>query len=339
MTHTIASVLRANDKSPSISDQINAKIEAAFAEATDDDKARVDALIAKAIAHSPDDYHIEKVEYTPGMMALIIINHNKRNRDWDPEHVQNLADDMANKRWLKNIQGYSWYVDGNWADGGQRARAQISSNTTLVMPTFFSMRPEDIGSIDCGRLRRPWQIAAFDGVTNGPKKQELLESIWAYERRLNIPNSVAIANSQAVADEIKRNDKLLQRALDIGIGSLADAECPVSNENWAARIAALTLRHGWPAVRLQSLLEEIQVGEFEEDSKSPLAKARNWIDGNRPIPPKINAQHIMNVIIKAMIMTENGVTVTRKMTEFITAGKNYPNPDYPVGEKDKEAAE
>jgi hypothetical protein len=331
---------RSRDTELSIADKITAAIDAAYAAATDEDRAKVAALVEKAMAHSPTNELYELIEYTPGMAALIIIEHNKRNREFTPEHVGNLADDMAHGRWRKNGDTYTWYLSGQWADGAHRLRGQMLSGVTLVMPTFFSMDQNDIGTKDCGLNRPAWLQAQFEGIAFADKKEPLLRAIWNYEKSVRIFNDIPVANHSAVSAEIRHLDKLLQTALNIAADSMVDVEGDTPlKELWASRVAGVLLRHGWPGVKVKELMEEFQAGEFV-DERCPLARTRAYIDGNRPQPATLSAQAAMNMTIKAMLMTEEGIAASKKMTEIISAAKNPPNPAYPIDDAvAKEVAE
>ena len=74
---------------------------------------------------------------------------------------------------------------------------------------------------------------------------------------------------------------------------------------------------------------------FFSDDKEPLARARRYIEEKRPSPDRVKPTGELNIIIKAMLMAEEGVaTVNQKREkELINAIKHPANPEYPTSSR------
>lgn len=324
--------LHLNDK-VSLEDAINAKIGEMADAASEETKNNALAMVAKAKTHSPANPIIEMVEWTPELAAYVVHHFNTFNRFWTAEHSIGLADDMAHQRWKRNHEGYAWYSDGAWADGAHRLRAQAISGVTLIIPTYFSMEKADVGSIDCGKGRKPQDAAALAGVFNAREKAEVLSAIWAYEKAAKLVVQVPEHNVTAVALEIQRNDALLARAIEIGETSPIDVDRPLLSERNGGKIAGILLKHSWPDERLVELIDALQTRNFDND-KAPLAKVHNYIEKNRPPKDALTPRDEIRLIIKAMLLEEEGVLITgRRMNDITNATSNPADPTYPAPPK------
>jgi hypothetical protein len=337
MKRTIATILQLNEK-VSLEDAINAKIGQMADVASEETKSLAAAMVSKAKSHSPATPIIEMVEWTAELAAYVVHHHNTFNRFWTAEHSIGLADDMVNGRWKRNHAGYAWYSDGAWADGAHRLRGQAVSGVALMMPTYFSMEKADVGSIDCGKGRKPKDAAALAGVFNAKEKAEVLGAIWAYEKAAKLVVQVPQHNVTAVALEIQRNDALLGRAIEIGETSPIDVDRPLLGERIGGKIAGILLKHGWPDDRLVELLDMLQTRNFDDD-KAPLAKVHNFIEKNRPPKDALTPGDEVRLIIKALLLEEEGVLITgRRMNDITNATSNPPDPTYPAPAPKADAA-
>jgi hypothetical protein len=326
---------RTDDRPISLADRISSVVGKVAELATADDKAKVDELVAKAKACASNPT-VDFVTYTPGMAALLILQHNRFNRSWTPDHVNGLAQMMMAGEWRQNSQGYALYGDaGDVGDGSHRLRAQCFSSTTLTMVTYFGMNKDDVATLDCGKPRTAADAAELEGIVNAQEKGKLLQAIWAYERAAGLSLSKPSAkNIRAVTNQVKLHDGLLQLALDIGNIACPEeesSECLV-DDTGAAKIAGILLRHKWPRNRIEDLLEKLQMRDFDSD-KAPLAKAREYIERNRKPDFIINSAQEVQVVIKAMLMQESGRTAVNQRYEREIQGavRSAANPTYPVG--------
>ncbi len=319
------------DRSIQIGDQITAKIVEVAQQASEADQQSVRDLSAKSIAQA-DNPVTEMVAVTPGMGALFFTGYNKFNRPWDPSVTYEYARIMSEGGWRQNSQGYALYGDdGSLGDGSHRTGAQAYSGTTLIVPMYLGMSKEAVATLDCGKKRTAADAAALAGVINARAKQTLLGSIWAYEKAAGFPNPTSAANTVAFAEKIKELDGLLTRALELGQVSIDGVVEPLFvNEQTAAKVIGLLLRHRWPEQRVTERMDQLQSKDFASD-KAPLAIARDYIEKHRkPVDTKTPAQEVA-MVIKAMVMSETRATVTGKhVSEITNAAKHPASPEYPA---------
>jgi hypothetical protein len=317
-------------------ERIVAHIQEVADAATEADRRAVSDICERAIASAAEP-ELGFAKFTPGMAALLFLQHNAYNRSWRPDWTSVLAGTMRAGDWRKTSQGYSFYGDdGSVADGAHRLAAQAESGTELVMSVYFGASKTDVATLDCGKPRAGADVAALAGVTNAKEKEALLQALWSYEKGAGIPG-IRFHSPAEVAKEISSNDALLARALEIGRASVEDANDPVLQGKVAAKVAGLCLRHQWPETRLIERLEELQIADFASD-KAPLCQAKKYIEDHRKPADTITPQREIGMVIRAMTLAESGVTNARK-TEIQSAAKHLPDPTYPAGQKYSNAAE
>jgi hypothetical protein len=324
-------ITRTNVAPIAIGDQIVAKIAERVAEATPEDREKVAELVALAIKHAADPVQ-QKITMTPGMGGIFWQDHNRFNRGWDAGWSNDIANIMTTGGWHPTSQGYALYGDdGDVADGGHRMAAQAFSNTTLDVYIYLGMSKLDVATLDCGKRRTASDAAALAGVHNAKAKTALLSAIWTYERTAKIPVPVQRSNNAAVAKQVEEHERMLMQATEIAETTMLDAISPLLEEEMAARVAGLLLRHGWPEARIIEQLEHLQTNDFEND-KEPLAYARTYIEGKRPPKDIIKSAQEPGVIIRAMQIAETGLMMTSKnrFDQVENAQTNPPNPEYPA---------
>jgi hypothetical protein len=314
-----------------LASQLTAKILEVAEQATPEERQKVADWIARAIAsagHPVIEFH----EVTPAIAALLFLEHNHFNREWDANWSHQLSRIMEAGGWRITSQGYALYGDnGDVGDGSHRMAAQAVSGTTLVMAICFGISKEAVGTLDCGKRRTVANAAELAGIVNATAKSSLLKAIWAYERSVGMPVPVAQANVPEVVKYIKQYDVLLARAIELAQTSLMDAYDPLLRDNPAAKIIGILLRHSWPEGRVTERLDEIQTSDFA-DEKAPLAVARKFIESHRKPKDVIDTSSESGVVIKGMLMAEVRNSVNRKgEQEIANAADHPPDPTYPSG--------
>jgi len=317
-----------------IRDQVAATITEVARNATEEEKQMVASLVNRAKAHADNpDIVFEKI--TPGMAALLFLNHNTFNREWRPDWTAVLAKIMRDGGWRRTPQGYALYgEDGAVGDGSHRLGAQAYSGITLVMPIYLGMAKSDVGALDLGKPRTAADLGTLRGVVNAKEKTGLLKLVWAYEKAVGIPVPVLEQDLEAVVVQVKENEVLLNRALEIGQVSRQDLESDAAllTERAAAKVIAILLRHHWPEARVAERIDEIQTSDFASDD-APLAAARRFIEKHRKPDDTISPERETGVVIKGMILAETRQTLNQRgRNEISNAMKHPPDPSYPLAD-------
>src|SRR4051812_15510618 len=94
---------------PPLVDDVRALIRLAAANATDDDRRFVAALVQKAVGAT---FHPEVLILTPGACALLFLDHNPHNRALKPKGTLEYARRMRAQDWALNFATIGFYDDG-----------------------------------------------------------------------------------------------------------------------------------------------------------------------------------------------------------------------------------
>jgi len=313
-----------------IADQLVAKIVSVSEQATDKDRELVAEWKAKAVASAGNPVQAW-VDMTPVCAALLFIEANQYNRDWDAPYTGRIASVMLAGYWRNHSpQGYSLFNDGTPADGRHRLGGQAVSGITVIVSMTFGVDKEIAGVIDNGKIRKPPDIAALAGVADADDKMAVLNGIWTYEKKAKMPVGVIKGNTPEIVREIQDNDALLTRALEIGRLSIQDISGAWIKEKDAAKLAGVLLKHGWPEDQVIDTLDSLQRAEFPGDNH-PLAVAYRYISDHRKPLDVIEKENERGVLVKALLMSLTRQTVTpRGKAEIVMGEKHAPVPTYPA---------
>jgi hypothetical protein len=113
-------------------------------------------------------YHVV-MDVTPEM-AFKWLEANTRNRPLSQAHIQRLACDMRNDRWLLTHQGIAFDIYGLLLDGQHRLWAVIEADKPVTMRVFFDEPCESRKVLDTGERRSNLDVLAISSdigiVTN-----------------------------------------------------------------------------------------------------------------------------------------------------------------------------
>ena len=88
---------------------------------------------------------------------------NTNNRKVSDKHVQRLARDMAEGKWVLTHAGIAFGPDGTLLDGQHRLWAICISGVSLEMFVWRNVEPEAMMAIDCGKTRSMADILNIAG--------------------------------------------------------------------------------------------------------------------------------------------------------------------------------
>ena len=104
-------------------------------------------------------YHVV-MDVTPEM-AFKWLEANTRNRPLSQAHIQRLACDMRNDRWLLTHQGIAFDIYGLLLDGQHRLWAVIEADKPVTMRVFFDEPCESRKVLDTGERRSNLDVLAI----------------------------------------------------------------------------------------------------------------------------------------------------------------------------------
>lgn len=313
-----------------IAAMINGKAEQLRSVATAEERASLNDLVQRSIA-ATKPLMIPTI-VTPTMMAILWLEHNRWNRDWNPKTSAAYAQLMVDGQW--RITSQTVYAlskeGGDLLDGGHRGAAQILADCTLDMFICLGMSKDDLAALDCGKKRHAYEVSKLLGIANAKEKQTVLVEGWNYLAHVGIiSDAVDETNVNGVAAKIQEHDRLLTRALDVGAAATANAEFPLLKELVASRVAGVLLRCGWNQETVIDMLGEIQTSEFASET-TPLLFARDHIEAHAQPETVWSLPKQIAVIIKGMLMATEGVQMTTrntaKLKQLDGAATRWPDP-------------
>lgn len=319
-----------NQSTKEIAAAINSKAVLLRDGASVEERDLVASLVRQAVEATKPT--IKSVLVTPPIAAILWLDHNHYNRDWNPKTSAAYAAMMTADLWRLTSQSvYALSRDaGDLLDGSHRAAAQVYAETSLDMFICLGMSKNDISALDCGKKRHAYDVCKLLGVANAKDKQTVLIEMWNYLAKIEvISDAVNEANINGIAAKIQQHDALLTRALEIGAATVTDADDALVGKIIAARIAAILLHSGWDQDRIIDYLSEIQTGEFDSET-TPLWHADNRVRSHKQPETVWRTPKQIAIIIKAMMMEVDGVQITSARQsasrQLDAAATDWPDP-------------
>ena len=97
--------------------------------------------------------HVVFMQITPTMAENWLENANVSNRKISDAHVDRLARDMKEGRWVQTHEGIAFDHHGILLDGQHRLWAIIEADRTVAMNVWFNLSPQARMAIDSGKSR------------------------------------------------------------------------------------------------------------------------------------------------------------------------------------------
>lgn len=323
-----------------LAEQYHARLVQLAAEATESDRQAVAAIIAKAQTGVRE---AETVKVTPGMAAIIFLDHNHHNRDWSAPKTRDFTQQMIAGQWRWNGASWVWYEgEHGLGDAQHRAAALALSGQTMNIVMVYGLARADIVTVDVGRRRSPAQAATMEGVAEAGAKQQIIRAFNAYEaRRLEQKSDEMRISDSTLRDLIISNNKRLTDALSIGEASIKDIVRPLLKPIDAAKLAYLMLSAHvpWPAVNVVERLRTLQAGQAQGE-KDPIFQAAEMISDaskHKKGKDKLSETSRCGLAIHAFGLVERGIHAVRQQ-DLKAATKKLPAPDFPEEVLQQEAA-
>jgi len=96
---------------------------------------------------------VTRMTITPDMAINWLEKINASNRPLSDAHVERLARDMKEGRWLLTHQGIAFAPDGALLDGQHRLWAIVQANVPVELHVWSNVPPESLMSVDTGKTR------------------------------------------------------------------------------------------------------------------------------------------------------------------------------------------
>lgn len=320
-----------------LEEKLRAELQKVADTATESDLALVARLTA--VTH---ELSTEIVAMTPPAAAKIFLEHNHHNRDFVVQTAEEYSRRIRDGEWKQNNATIGLYEDGNVEDGQHRMGAIGLSNETVTVIVVRGIKKDAITTIDDGRARHAADAAKLEGITNAREKQLVIKGATAYEVK-NGHKSAALKSESMIADAIRKNDAVLDRAIVIATQSAVGITSPQLKGQQAPVLAYLLLSHGWPEDLVRKNLVHMQAGASSNDNdKEPRFQGMNYIAKVRLDRAKgevVSGVKQMGVLIYSIVEAQKGTKAVQVATiKGIAKATVMPNPDFPEIET-QEAAE
>ena len=106
---------------------------------------------------------VERVVVTPDQALEWLEKTNTNNRKVSDKHVQRLARDMTDGKWVLTHAGIAFDPEGTLLDGQHRLWAICFSGVAIEMFVWRNVHPESMMAIDCGKPRTMADILNIAG--------------------------------------------------------------------------------------------------------------------------------------------------------------------------------
>ena len=308
--------------------RVRTRITEVAARATDDIRAFVAAIIAKARAAT--ERSVEIIDFAPEALALIFLEHNRHNRDWRPGYTESLERAIVAGEWQENNASIGFYLDGDLGDGQHRTSAHALAGRPFKAIVVYGMQPGSIVTVDTVARRTAGDAGKMEGLSNARRKQAIVKTTAAYLTRAGRKDAALTTETRVLA-QIKQNDMMLTEAIRIGSVSTENIVQPVLKEQQAETLAYLLLQAGWPSIEVHANLTLFQSGQSTTGEKTPFFVAAEWITDarkNREAAKRLSSLKEIGVVVEAIRLATSGVTAIRRGRFEAAVKKELPDPNY-----------
>lgn len=255
--------------------ELKAKLEAIKATANDSDRQIVHNLILS-------DAGSRRIAITPAAAAIVVLDHNPRNRRLTMRKIERLQAAIEAGDWRgQHHQGAAFDSDGHLGDAQHRMIACALSGKEITMLVTADVPFDDVlDVVDQTTTRTPGQALAMRGMARGEDIAPLAERLAVY-LHLREFGTKPFMSSLDVQRYARRKQAMLAMAIDIGENVMKNVTDPPMTRKDAAAVAALLLEDGWDAKKATAFLTAVQhnIAPYEQAPTSTLGrlfwKARN----------------------------------------------------------------
>ena len=106
---------------------------------------------------------VERMWIAPDLALEWLEKTNTNNRKVSQKHVDRLARDMTDGKWVLTHSGIAFGPDGTLLDGQHRLWAIVESGVSVEMFVWRNVEPEAMMAIDCGKTRSMADILNIAG--------------------------------------------------------------------------------------------------------------------------------------------------------------------------------
>ena len=314
-------------------DELRMRVAAVAAAATQSDRQMVSEMIATSVQDHPRGLASGVYSITPGAAAILFIEHNPHNRDWDPAKTVELERRMRIGIWEPNNMSPGFYKDGALADGQHRMAAAALAGITWTTAVVFGMARRAITSVDCGWRRDAASALKMDGVEDAALRQHIVRRAAAYLVNIGV-SSAALRSPTEIAAAIQANERLLTRAITIARTVDDHQAGPVLKIENAATFVYLNISAGVDDEEMFQELRQYQTGQAPGGGEGhPYFLAGELIVQSHSTEnrqKKYSATKEIGLSIIAFQLKKQNIQVIQKAKLRAMIRDTLPSPGYPT---------
>lgn len=229
-------------------------LNAQYAKATPEDKKAAAALMRSGVG-------IRKEQISSTIAAVLMRDHNLKNRDLNIAKALGFRDAMRRGEWKLNHQGLAAYPDGTLADGQHRMGGLALADVEHPLPFFVSsdFDKNAIDTIDRSAKRTAGEALEMIGIANGKAKAQAAKKAMEYLFEVENRRRPTYTDPQ-IERWVMDHDQILDTALHIGRNSVDNVSDPCLSQAEAALLALLMLLGNWGEQATVSYIASIQQG-------------------------------------------------------------------------------
>jgi hypothetical protein len=310
-------------------EEIKAKITATAAGATDADRKVVDQILDLA---KKGEYGAQIFTLTPQICALLFVERNRHNRDFDPGWALELARRMTAGLWKKNNEVAGFYRDGVLADAQHRLGAAALANYTWETIIVFGLDRESITTVDDGRRRDAASALKMDGLHEAKLKQTIIKNAARYVMKGGDVEA-ALRSPVEIAKAIHLNNGTLEKAIEIAVASGQNIvaggvlKLPISA---TTAFLMLTANPAWPEARVREKLTLFQTGQSTFGDNDPCMVAGELISKAHAKSDKpLSTVKELAFVLLSMVLSAQGVRSINRQKMVAAVKGDLPKAGYP----------
>lgn len=215
-----------------------------------------DIAAAESIATAPD---VGVHTITPAIAAVLVMNHNVRNRSLTVSKVYGYVGAIARGEWKLNHQGIAFYADASLADGQHRCNAIALGDTAIKTVVFPNFDKTAIDTIDRSKQRTAGEALEMMGIKDGKVLATIGKTAMEYEFELDHGKRPQFTDPQVEAWVMDHHDSIAE-GVRIGANSSVNVSEICLGAAEAKTIATLMLLGGWADQMVVAFLSAVQQG-------------------------------------------------------------------------------
>ena len=216
---------------------------------------------------------VERMWIAPDLALEWLEQTNTNNRKLSQKHVDRLARDMTEGKWVLTHSGIAFGPDGTLLDGQHRLWAIVESGISVEMFVWRGVEPEAMMTIDCGKTRSMADILNIAGE-NGEINSHHLATLRAMLGGFGNP---PILSPSETSKALRKH----QDAIEFAIKHLPTVTSARGVNTATTRAVVARAYYSVDHTMLASFCRKLTTGIVSSDEEGILVLLRQHLQENR----------------------------------------------------------